>query len=1198
MASAEEARISQLAPFTVTDRGERPHIAVDAEGSAHVAWNEVVDGAADVLHYCRIPRGQRACAVQQQFVPPETEPSLNKEFGGPQIVLWGGDRIALLTHRYPNVVRVDDQGTVSPDCTTCHGEADKTYAYYSVDNGNTFGAADVFSHARISGEAISFSADVPAPAGQPGTNRATLIGTISDTESGATYFTSAPPFGYARTSANLGDGGPDRAYGGTLAADNDVTPVAAFADLQPRIYLRRYSGQGRPNDVASWAPAVEVARGSEPQLAGGPGGVHLSYKPATPGEPQFRVHRVSGTSLGDASTVSDGGVVANQDTFADDGGTLHAAWVRRDGAAASLRYRFAPDGATFSPVRELARRGDGSIWNVDLGAAEDGGGFAVFSSTLSGNGQVTVVPFGSQERRRLIDVRISAIEVTQAVQKPTVPTRPNRSGAVNNDVDYDGVPLGAYNTTVVRVYARARRGLDAGQRTTMTLRIFRDGQEQPGPLLPEAVGTIPESATDAISTADRSATTTAWTFTIPWQSANGTITLQAEINPAGLEPSLPECRQCRADNVLRLRKVTFQRTTRVTIVPISLIINGARPRGFPDASVPFGGVRAVTPVPVDVPAYRTEIDVSDIVNDTDETLAEKTSLTRERVEDWADDNADRSGLFPVGVFPGGRLTAGGNSSGGATNADGRLYGDEQAVAIVADDRPLTSVAHEIHHGLDRVHAGQTCGSNSNGQVGEPWAPNNDGAIGGEVGLDQRPGSPFQPLVAGQPNQPPTYFDFMSYCANNNESTAGGNVPNAWISTLNWIRAISYFPPAASSTNARRAGASSANNRRAGVGQVRRIAAARPAQAKSLRVVSMVAAGAPPSIVRVAPDDGPATPVDPANGLELVGRDRDGKELRRAGAVVQPVHQDEQGQAAIVSGRIEAAGLAAIDLFANGQPIAQRTASRNAPRVRVLAPRRGARVGGRGKVEVRWRATDADKDPLITHVEYSANGGRSFRTVQVGPSRGRALVPAGLLTRARRARIRVRAQDGFHETVALSKPFRSSGAPATVRVTVPPPGTRLIAGAALSLAGEAYGAEGRRLTGRALTWRTGRRVLGRGARITVPSLAPGKRRISLTAKPRNGRPGTASVSVRVAPDLPRFTVLQAPTRVRSRARRVNIRAATTFPATLQVGKRRLAVGPRARRIGIPVRPGRSLLSLTLRLRSGRLTTAVPILIPRS
>ncbi|MBA2357110.1 MAG: hypothetical protein H0V84_01610 [Actinobacteria bacterium] len=299
---------------------------------------------------------------------------------------------------------------------------------------------------------------------------------------------------------------------------------------------------------------------------------------------------------------------------------------------------------------------------------------------------------------------------------------------------------------------------------------------------------------------------------------------------------------------------------------------------------------------------------------------------------------------------------------------------------------------------------------------------------------------------------------------------------------------------------------------------------------------------------------------------------------------------ESGKSLLLVGRVPAARVASIAVEQAGAsaPLAERRRSGAAPRVKVATP---VRVGSRPSVTVRWTATDADGGRLLATIEYSANSGRSWKTVSVGPSRGNTTLPSRFFTASRRARVRIRVSDGFNETVAVTGPFRSLGAPPEARILAPRPGTRVTAGALLVLEGVAFDDAGRRLSGGRLRWLDGRRVLGRGDRLNAPVLTPGRRRIVLEATDALGRRSRSTVTVRVAAVKPLFRVLEAPARLSRRARRVSLRVAATVPATLTIAGRRFPVGLRVRSLALPIRPGRSPLRLSLRLVSGgKVTTA--------
>jgi hypothetical protein len=293
--------------------------------------------------------------------------------------------------------------------------------------------------------------------------------------------------------------------------------------------------------------------------------------------------------------------------------------------------------------------------------------------------------------------------------------------------------------------------------------------------------------------------------------------------------------------------------------------------------------------------------------------------------------------------------------------------------------------------------------------------------------------------------------------------------------------------------------------------------------------------------------------------------------------------------------VNAAGARAVDIFRGNPPVGEKLKSRHAPAVKVTAPGQGARVGGKKKVVVSWKATDADHDALSSSLDYSRDGGRHWRPLFVGAKTTRALLPPFLLARSRNARVRVTVSDGFNETVAVSKRFTSLGAPPYVRISTPRSGDRIAAGSALSLEGLAVDSEGKALKN--LVWLDGRKRLGRGPRITTMSLRPGAHAIRLTAR-ANGLVGTASVRVLVAAVQPYFVRLKAPKRLSHKAKKLPLVVQTNVPAFLNAAKHRYSLGPKSKRIVLPVASGRKTIRLPLVLSSGGLVTRTSVVVPRS
>jgi hypothetical protein len=94
---------------TQVGAGNDPSLAVDREGTTHLAWTQAREGSQSyLLHYCRIPRGARDCTngagpgVGQVFNP-DTDlgaGSSTYDLWGPQVMITPFGDVFLLQHRY------------------------------------------------------------------------------------------------------------------------------------------------------------------------------------------------------------------------------------------------------------------------------------------------------------------------------------------------------------------------------------------------------------------------------------------------------------------------------------------------------------------------------------------------------------------------------------------------------------------------------------------------------------------------------------------------------------------------------------------------------------------------------------------------------------------------------------------------------------------------------------------------------------------------------------------------------------------------------------------------------------------------------------------------------------------------------------------------------------------------------------------
>jgi hypothetical protein len=326
---------------------------------------------------------------------------------------------------------------------------------------------------------------------------------------------------------------------------------------------------------------------------------------------------------------------------------------------------------------------------------------------------------------------------------------------------------------------------------------------------------------------------------------------------------------------------------------------------------------------------------------------------------------------------------------------------------------------------------------------------------------------------------------------------------------------------------------------------------------------------------------------------LVGTAASGQVLADMPMVEAPMHVDGEQPPIPLIGAIPSAGVVNVAIVRDGTTLASRARSATAPTVAF----KGLPAFHKSGATVKWKANDADGDTLQAAVDYSANGGKTFKRIFIGPDKGSTTLPARYLSRSSKARVRVTVNDGFQSTSVTSKRFRSPGAPPDVSILSPASGLRQPDDAPLVLAGQAFDDSAKMLTGKHLRWMAGRRVLGRGPSISALGLSPGRHKIRLLARDRFGRTGRKSVAVVITGARPLFLTLKAPAAIKRKARIVRLKVSASLPARLRVRKQTFRVGRKARAVRVRVARGTRSLHLQLKLTSGRKSTIRTVVIPR-
>lgn len=828
------------------------------------------------------------------------------------------------------------------------------------------------------------------------------------------------------------------------------------------------------------------------------------------------------------------------------------------------------------------------------------------------------------------DPEVLSMQITQGTQLPVLPIRdPSNPGA---PIPYTRIglsaaagtqqalsQLAAFKPTVVRVYADLRYGPAAGVQVPAVLKGF--AYDNSGGLVPLPGGPItPVSSPGNLTTgllAQFGATflqnhyVGVYTFVLPSSWERGKIELEADLLPAQTWPpppsrvaapahspvariaALPGQQQwapcttaaCLIDNKLTISQIPFKYTFSVTIRPVAMIQTNPYDATLPDPDTVFQWARVVTPIPLIVEPYAGTIDIGDLIGKDNSTGAVTIALDNKMLN-YVCDNGEPAHGWDVGVEH--------NDIRSAQNTGYCWQGFPVPVktyhdsAFVNSPSPLGSVAHELFHLLGRPHASAGCGaaigiSGTGTQPAESWPLDERGYLQ-SVGLAPAPtgfGFPYEVI----PSAGTQWYDFMSYCASGGDGDPLGFGQNRWVSVHNWNAVLDNFGYYASADAAR----SSPSKARAAASAV-----------ASLQITASVDQNRHVTIVSVNPVA--ASPEAPSSSpYHLTASDSAGHVLTDVPMFESFGHID--GRAAqgtlTLAAVVPAAGVDSVAVVSNGATLATRRRTPSAPT--VSTPRRPT-FGARNAV-IRWHAADRDGDPLAIEVDYSGEPGRTWAPIWMGPNTGRALVPDRYLFRSAHARLRVVANDGFQTATAVSRRFRSPGAPPFVRILLPWSGTREPNDAPLVLSGQAFDDRSRLLTGRHLRWMLGRRLLGTGAQFTTSGLPPGRRRIDLVATDRLGRSTRASVYVRLRAARPLFLVLSAPRKLKRTARTVRLTVASSLAATLTVriaGLRpqRFAIGRRIERVTLRVRRARKPLHLRLSLSAGGLGRTVLVTVRRA
>lgn len=331
--------------------GSQPGLAVDAGGTAYIAWNG--PEIPSTLRFCRLPRNGSACASGLTTTIATAGDSLSRPF-----VTVSGGTVRIVSYRYP----------VSGPLVA------GSYLYTSTNGGVTFSEG-----VRVG--SVPFVDAIQGPGD--------TVSGVTDALSSGMVFQNVPLGG-----GSSGDAvavlSTDSPYRGTVGLVDAATPLAVFTDGSDAAKFRRYVGTGSLNDAANWTQAVGIGTAAYPKLAGGPRGLYLS---SGLGFRTIVVRKYNGTGFSAPLSLG-GGDPPNQHLTQDASGRLHLVVDRGDADGLHLIHWVSDqDGAWRSVTVASQNPGvEGAFNGPRVAIAPDHIGFAVWQA--SSTRDIRIVPLG------------------------------------------------------------------------------------------------------------------------------------------------------------------------------------------------------------------------------------------------------------------------------------------------------------------------------------------------------------------------------------------------------------------------------------------------------------------------------------------------------------------------------------------------------------------------------------------------------------------------------------------------------------------------------------------------------------------------------------------------------------------------------------------------------------------------------------
>ncbi len=210
------------------------------------------------------------------------------------------------------------------------------------------------------------------------------------------------------------------------------------------------------------------------------------------------------------------------------------------------------------------------------------------------------------------------------------------------------------------------------------------------------------------------------------------------------------------------------------------------------------------------------------------------------------------------------------------------------------------------------------------------------------------------------------------------------------------------------------------------------------------------------------------------------------------------------------------GLQEIAFLFQGTQIGSITPSANPPEVQLLTPAPGESWGEGGQQRIAWEASDADGDILTFNVQYSQDGGETWRSLAPRVQGATSIEVDSSSFPGGATQFRVLASDGFHSTSSEGEgAIEVSRKAPQIHLALPEDGFTYSAGEAVVFRGFAADMEDQPLADSSFAWNSNLDgALGAGRTLWGLDLTPGEHEITLTVTDSDGMTASESVQIEV------------------------------------------------------------------------------------